>query len=137
MLGQKLGEEHGRVTGRRVLPGDDYRYVKMEVSFEAEGHFFGKDTMHLGTFTVFERIPGQLFGEGRGIWMAKDGSASTIWSGQGVGTPTEGGGVKIAAAISFQAGDDLFAPLARCLVLVEHETRGDGTVHSNLYEWTA
>jgi hypothetical protein len=39
MLGEKLGEEHGKVTGRRVLPGDDYRYIKMEITFETQATF--------------------------------------------------------------------------------------------------
>ena len=35
MLGEKLGEEHGKVTTRRVIPGGDPRYVSMEISFES------------------------------------------------------------------------------------------------------
>ena len=41
MLGEKLGEEKGKVIGSRVLPGDDYRYVKLEVSFETAGTLLG------------------------------------------------------------------------------------------------
>lgn len=32
MLGEQIGEFSGTVTGMRVLPGDDFRYVKMEQS---------------------------------------------------------------------------------------------------------
>jgi hypothetical protein len=51
------GEEHGQVTGRRVLKGDDFRYVKVEISFEAEATLLGVKGMNIGTYTVFERVP--------------------------------------------------------------------------------
>ena len=41
MLGEKIGEEQGRVTTRRVLEGDDYRYIKMEITFETQATLFG------------------------------------------------------------------------------------------------
>ncbi len=62
MIGERIAEEHGRVTGRRILPGDDPRYVKMEVSDESEVTLLGMKGMDLTTFTVFERIPGQMYG---------------------------------------------------------------------------
>src|SRR5438477_12737258 len=73
MLGDKIGDEKGKTTSRRILPGDDYRYVKMEVSFEGQGSTYGFQGMNMGTYTVFERIPGQLYGEGRGIFMTNEG----------------------------------------------------------------
>jgi hypothetical protein len=66
MLGERLGEEHGKVTSRRVLEGGDYRYLKMEVCFEATLSILGMKGASMGTYTVFERVPGQLYGEGRG-----------------------------------------------------------------------
>lgn len=41
MLGDKIGEFTGNTTGTRVLPGDDFRYVKMEVSYEQQGVLCG------------------------------------------------------------------------------------------------
>jgi len=40
-LGEPLGDESGKVTGRRILEGDDYRYVKMEISCEASATILG------------------------------------------------------------------------------------------------
>jgi hypothetical protein len=37
MLGEKIGDLTGRVIGTRVLPGDDYRYVKMKITVGASG----------------------------------------------------------------------------------------------------
>jgi len=34
MLGEKIGEERGKVTGRRALKSEDPRYLKLEISFD-------------------------------------------------------------------------------------------------------
>jgi hypothetical protein len=78
MLGNKLWEGGGRTVGTRVLPGDDFRYVKLEVSIEGPGKLLGMDATNMGTFTAFERVPGQMYAEGQGIIMTADGE-SAIW----------------------------------------------------------
>jgi hypothetical protein len=134
MLGEKIGEESGKVTTRRILPGDDYRFVKMEITFEAQGTLLGMPGMNIGTYTIFERVPGQLYGEGQGIYMMSDGE-SAIWNGHGVGHMTANG-IAFAAAVAFQAGGKL-APLNSVMAMVEHTTDNDGNAHSVLYEWKA
>lgn len=137
MLGERIGEEKGRVTTRRILEGDDYRYVKMEITFEAEITIFGIKGMDMGTYTIFERIPGQLYGEGRGIIMTQDGEG-IIWNGHGVGTMTgEGLGAKFAAAVAFQTSSEKMARLNTVLGVVEHTTGADGSASSVLWEWKA
>jgi hypothetical protein len=136
MLGEKIGEESGRVTNRRVLEGDDYRYLKMEITFEATGTLLGHAGSNIGTYTIFERVPGQMYGEGQGIFMGTDGT-SAIWNGHGVGHPTgDGLGVAFAASVAFQADDKLSA-LNGVLVLVEHSLDEAGNAKSVLYEWKA
>jgi hypothetical protein len=100
MLGDKLGDEHGKVTVRRILPGDDYCYVKMEINFEAQVTILGVQGMDTGTYTIFERIPGQLYGEGRGIILTADGEGA-IWNGHGVGRMTADGSV-FAFSVAYQ-----------------------------------
>ena len=98
MLGEKIGEERGKVTSRRALEGGDYRYIKMEVCFEAALTIFGMKGASMGTYTVFERVPGQLYGEGRGMFVTDSGE-SAIWNGHGIGAPTGNGmGMKFAAS---------------------------------------
>ena len=75
MLGEQIAEESGRVTGRRILPGDDYRYVKMEISFESTLTVLGMRGMNMGTYTVYERVPGQIYAEGQGIAMTEPARA--------------------------------------------------------------
>ena len=84
-----------------MLPGSDSRYVRVEISFETSATLLGKEGQNIGTYEVFERIPGQLYGEGRGIILFGDGS-SAIWNGHGVGRGTEDGGIAFAVAVSFQ-----------------------------------
>jgi hypothetical protein len=137
MLGEKLGEEHGRVTSRRILPGDDYRYVKMEVSFESEATILGQTGMNMGTYVIFERVPGQMYAEGRGIFMTNDGQGA-IWNGHGVARMTgEGMGTRFAGSVAFQAGEGALAHLNEVLVVFEHEAKDDGSAHSELWEWKA
>ncbi|MPZ49477.1 MAG: hypothetical protein GEU75_09305 [Dehalococcoidia bacterium] len=135
MLGDKLGEEQGKVTGRRVLPGDDYRYVKMEITFETTCTILGQQGMNMGTYTIFERIPGQIYGEGQGIFMTADG-AGAIWNGHGVGRPTSDG-IAFAAGIAFQTDAEKLSRLNGVLAVVEHTTDNDGNARSVIYEWKA
>ena len=136
MLGEKLGEEHGKVTGRRVLPGDDYRYIKMEITFETECTILGVQGMNMGTYTIFERVPGQAYGEGQGIFMGMNGEGA-IWNGHGVGQMREDGKMAFAAGIAFQTDADKLKRLNGMLVVVEHRTDMEGNAASTLYEWTA
>jgi len=136
MLGEKIGEEQGRVTSRRILKGDDFRYVKLEVTIETQLTLLGVKGTNLATYTVFERVPGQIYGEGQGIVMTETGE-SAIWNGHGVARPTADGlGLTIAASIAFQApATGALARLNNVLVVVEHTAAGDGTATSTLFEW--
>jgi hypothetical protein len=134
MLGEKIGEEKGKVTSRRVLPGGDHRYVKMEINFETEGTIYGVQGMNMGTYEVFERIPGQIYGEGRGIFMSMDGQGA-IWNGHGIGVGREDGSISFAASVAFQAGEGALSRLNGLLVLVEHRTDMQGNAASTLHEW--
>jgi hypothetical protein len=137
MLGDRIGEERGRVTGRRALESGDPRYLKLEISFETEATLYGLPCMNIGTYEVYERIPGQLYGEGRGMLRTRDGDGA-IWNGHGVGRPTPDGGVTFAASVAFQAGaTGKLARLNGVLALVEHVAGGDGSAKSTLTEWKA
>ncbi len=121
MLGEHIGNEHGHATGRRIIPGaDDFRYMKMEISFEAETEMLGVTGQNIGTFTVFERGPGQMYAEGHGV---------------GHGTPD--GGMIIAASIACQTTSEKLADLNDTLIVLEHHSHGDGHMHSDFWTWSA
>ena len=136
MLGELLGSEQGHTTGRRVLPVDDFRYVKLEVSFESETEILGVQGQNIGTFTVFERGPGQMYAEGHGIIMTADGGG-VIWNGHGVGHASADGGMVIAASIACQTTNEKLAQLNESLVVLEHHSHADGHLHSEFWAWSA
>jgi len=135
VLGEKLGELTGRTTGVRVLPGDDYRYIKLEVSIEEHGSIVGVPVTDIGTFVSYERSGGQMYAEGQGIMISSEGE-SAIWNGHGVGHPTgDGMGMSIRFSIAFQAGEGKLSALNGCLVIGEFESAGDGTLKSTVWAW--
>lgn len=134
MLGEQIGEFRGKVTSTRVLPGDDYRYVKMETTFEQQGQIFGQDAGDMGTMTAFERVPGQVYAEGQGMIFC--GSEGAIWNGHGIARMGEGMAVSVRFSVALQAGQG--GPLARlneCLIVGELEQDAEGNTHTTLWEW--
>ena len=133
MLGEMIGEFHGKITGTRVLPGDDYRYVKLEQSWEESGQIYGVDAMDMGTLEIFERVPGQIYGSGQGIIQA--GMDGAIWNGHGVAQMTgEGMATHAAFSVVFQGGGAL-ERLNGCLVVGEQDVDAQGNVTTRIYEW--
>jgi hypothetical protein len=136
MLGDKIGEFTGKVTGTRVVPGDDFRYVKIESSWEEQGTAYGVAGANMGTVTIFERVPGQVYGEGQGIFMSATGEGA-IWNGTSVAHMTgEGMAASVRFSIAFQA--PATGPLARLngvLGVGEQEIGADGSVHTTIWEW--
>jgi hypothetical protein len=59
MLGEKLGELRGKVTGQRVLPTDGPN-PKVETSFEISGALLGVDATMLGTYWSVVRPDGRI-----------------------------------------------------------------------------
>jgi hypothetical protein len=136
MLGEQISETAGKVTGTRMLPGDDYRYLKMEVTIQEAGRIFGIDGSNMGTYTAFERVPGQIYGEGQGIIMTSSGE-SAIWRGHGVGRMTgEGMGMSFRYSVAYQAPTSgQLSRLNGVLVIGEHEIDADGNTKTTAWEW--
>ena len=133
MLGEKIGEETGRVTGRRVLPSEGHG-PKVEVSFEASGTILGVESTNLGTYSSIVRPDGTLYGEGQGVAMTKDGEAVS-WIGQGVGRFTGGGAVSYRGALYYQTASEKLASLNRLAGVFEFEVGEDGNIQDTTWEW--
>src|SRR5438132_3838579 len=102
MLGEALGEEHGQMTGMRVLPSEG-ESPKTEASFQASGQLVGMEATDMGTYVSVVRPDGTLFGDGQGVSMTADGDVVT-WRGQGVGRFTgQGTAVNGRGAIYYQS----------------------------------
>ncbi len=135
MLGDKIGEFTGKTTGTRVLPGDDFRYVKMEISWEEQGTILGLSGGNMGTITLWERVPGQVYSEGQGMCMTAEGGV--IWNSMGVSHMT-GEGMATSARFSVALQAPTTGPLARLsgvLGIGEQEIAADGSTKTTVWEW--
>jgi hypothetical protein len=92
----------------------------------------GQDT---GTVTIWERVPGQVYAQGQGIFMGEAGG--TIWNGMAIQRMSgEGMGGSIRSVSAYQAPAE--GPLSRLngvLVLSETEMAADGTTKTTMWEW--
>jgi hypothetical protein len=133
MLGDKIGEATGRVTGRRVLsnPGGS---PKVETSFEASGTMLGVAEMEIGTYWSVMRPGGMLYGEGQGVLMGKGGEQAS-WMGSGIGTLKKDGGVSYRGAIYFETSSGPWARLNAVAAVFEFEVDAQGNSRAQLWEW--
>src|ERR1700730_1893762 len=76
MLGEKIGEETGKVTLQRTLASAGGG-PRMETSFQATGSILGVGHKTTGTYTSEKRPDGTLYGEGQGIVMTSEGGRGT------------------------------------------------------------
>ena len=133
MLGEKVGEESGKVTGQRVLPSDGGG-PKVETSFQASGRLLGVESTNMGTYHSVVRPDGTVYGEGQGVLMGKDGEMGS-WVGQGVGTFKGGGAISYRGAIYVQSPSPKWARLGSVATVFEYEVDGNGSTRAQLWEW--
>ena len=60
MLGEKIGEETGKVTLQRAVPGASGGAPKMETTFQATGSLLGVSHKTTGTYTSGMRPDARL-----------------------------------------------------------------------------
>lgn len=131
MLGEKIVEEKGKVTSTRVLESSPQ--PKVETTFEAQGKLLGIEHRTIGTYWSVIQSSGTLYGEGNGLVMTKEGSAS--WRGCGAGKFTENGGVQFRGAIYYQSNVERLLRLNGVAVIFEYEVDGNGNSSSVGFEW--
>ncbi|MBI4822396.1 MAG: hypothetical protein HY791_39415 [Deltaproteobacteria bacterium] len=129
MLGEKLGNERGKITGRRVLTDG-----KVETSFEASGTILGLEATEFGTYAAEMRPDGSLFGSGQGVLMGKKGERAT-WAGSGVGKFNTSGGISFRGAVYYMTDSPGLARLNGTCAVFEHEVDAQGNVMNNVFEW--
>jgi len=133
MLGDKLGEEMGKVTVRRVLSCQGAGPM-METSFQAEGSILGVGHRTTGTYTSTMRADGSLFGSGQGVVMNVEGGAAS-WTGQGVGLIGKDGSVKYRGAIFYQTAFPKWARLNGVAAMFEYDVDSQGNTKAQMWEW--
>ncbi len=135
MLGEKLGELHGKITGYRVLPTEG-GVPKVETSFEIRT-LLETETTLMGTYWSVVRADGSLYGEcpWQGVLMTKDGEVGT-WAGSGVGRFTgDGTGVSFRGPLYFQINSQKLARLNQVCAIYEWEVDGNDNADLGLWEW--
>ena len=133
MLGDKVGEERGKITGRRVLAADAHG-PRVETSFDATGTLLGVGANTIGTYSAIARPDGTLFGEGQGVVMGQGGEMAS-WVGQGVGKFTSTGGISFRGAIYYRTATPAWARLNGVAAVYEHEVDAKGDIHNQVWEW--
>jgi hypothetical protein len=135
MLGEKIGDFRGKVTGQRVLSSE--AGPRAETSFEVSGSLYGIATTMLGTYWSMVRPDGTLYGEcpQQGLIMTADGEVGT-WTAAGVGRFTgQGTAVSFRGAIYFQTVPEKLARLKQVAVLYEWDIDAQGNAATPLWEW--
>ena len=133
MLGEKIAEETGKVSGQRVLPNPGGP-PKMETSIQCSMTLLGVKAKETGTYWSMMRPDGTLYGEGQGIVMGEDGSAAS-WVGQGVGTLKKDGSVSYRGSVYYQSASPKWSRLNSVAAIFEHEVDSQGGIRSVLWEW--
>ena len=133
MLGEKIGKEKGKITGRRVLRNDDLT-ARVESSQKGTGQILGTKYTTMSTYWSVMRNSGTLYGEGQGLIMTEDGETAT-WLGQGVGTPKGKGAVSFRGAVYFDTSSKKLSALNSIAALFEYEVDEAGNFTSQLWEW--
>ena len=133
MLGERIGEDIGKVTSQRVLPTVNGA-ARMETSFQAAGSIYGVGATDTGTYVATMRPDGTLYGEGQGVLMGKGGEAAT-WTGQGIGTMKKDGSISYRGACYYQSAAPAWVRLNSIAGVFEYEVDAQGNTKGQLWEW--
>jgi hypothetical protein len=133
MLGERIGEDNGKVISQRVLPAVNGA-ARMETSFQATGTMYGVGANDTGTYVATMRPDGTLYGEGQGVLMGKGGEAAT-WVGQGIGTFKKDGAISYRGACYYQTASPAWARLNGVAGVFEYEVDALGNTKGQLWEW--
>jgi hypothetical protein len=133
MLGERIGEETGKITSQRVLPTANGA-ARMETSFQAICSIYGVGATDTATYIATMRPDGTLYGEGQGVLMGKGGEAAT-WVGQGIGTLKKDGAISYRGACYYQSASPAWAKLNSIAGVFEYEVDAQGNTKGQLTEW--
>jgi hypothetical protein len=133
MQGDKISEETGKVTSRRVLPNPGGA-PKMETTAQSDLTLLGVKATSTVTYWAVLRPDGTLYGEGHGIVMSKEGDMATF-VGQGVGIPKQDGSVSFRGAVYYQTSSPKWSKLNSVAAIFEHDVDAEGNVRSQSWEW--
>jgi len=132
MLGEKIGEETSKTTGRRVLNVEGHPVV--ETSAQGTGTIFGNPYKVLATYNGKLQPDGTLDGHGIGVLMGNNGEHAT-WTGNGLGRFNASGGVSWRGQFVFRTTHPKWTRLNGCVAAFEYEIDGEGNGKGQFTEW--
>jgi hypothetical protein len=132
MLGEKIGQETGKITSRRVLSVDGS--PKVEISFEAAGTVLGVKHQTIATYQSELRADGTIYGEANGLVMGAGGEMATF-KGGGVGAFDGKGGVTFRGAIYYSTSAPAWVKLNKVGIVFEYSEDPTGATKADLWEW--
>jgi hypothetical protein len=134
MLGEKIGEFQGKITGQRVLPPEGGR-PKFETTTETSGAILGIPARVIATYWSVILPDGSIYGEIiGGVFMAQDGDMAS-YKAQAAGRFTADGGSSLRGAAYAQGATGKLAPLNGLALVHEWDVDGNGNGTWRLWEW--
>jgi hypothetical protein len=137
MLGEKMGDFRGKITGQRMLPSDG-PVPKFETSAEVSGTIVGLEATVMATYWAVLRPDGHLYGEcpDQGVVITKDGDTAT-YKASGLGKFIgQGAAVSFRGAAYFQRTSQKLARLNEVALVYEWDVDEHGNGHWQLWAWT-
>ena len=99
MLGEKVGQETGKVSVRRVLATEGN--PKLEVSFQSSGKLLGVEHRNMCTYVATLTGDGITHGEGQGIATGRNGEVAK-WKGHRAGRLKGDGSVSYRGMVQYE-----------------------------------
>ena len=135
MLGDKIGEESGKITGQKVLEIGEHG-PKFEATYQGSGTTLGVGTTVMITYSSVVRPDGIIYGQGQGVLMTQDGEMATV-KGEGLARPTGHGPYAASWRGNFyyQTASQKLARLNSIIAVFEYEVDENGNVQGTIWEW--
>jgi hypothetical protein len=134
MLGHKVGEFHGKITGRRVLAPDGNN-AKLETSAEVNGKVLNVRARIITTFCSIVAADGSVYSESplQSLTITEDGDRGLL---RAFGAGRAGVGLKAAfrGALFYQDAKGKLAPLNGHAFVFELD-QDDRDVKFHFWEW--
>src|SRR5262249_43010152 len=135
MLGEKIGEFRGKVTGQRMLPSDGL--PKFETTAEGTGTIIGIPARVMATYWSAMQPDGSLYGEtvGPSPTITKDGDMAA-YRGSGVGRFTgQGSAVSLRGGVFYQGATRELSRLYGLALVFEWDVGEQGKGKFSLLGW--
>ena len=132
MLGEKVGEEIGKVSGRRVLATEGN--PQLEVSFQSSGKLLGVEHRNMCTYVATLTGDGITHGEGQGIATGRNGEVAK-WKGHGAGRLKGDGSVSYRGMVQYESQSEKWKRLNGIALAFEYEVDSEGNTRTEYWEW--